>query len=47
MQLIDELKDMQLHNESFMVSYDIQSLYTNIPVDETIQIILSQFRMMV
>ena len=42
-QLIDELKDIQLHNESFMFSYDIQSLYINIPVDETMQIILSQF----
>ena len=42
MQLVDDLKNLQLNSESYMVSYDIESLYTNIPIDETIQILLDQ-----
>ena len=41
-QLIDELKNVQLNNESYMVSFDIESLYTNIPVKESIDIALNQ-----
>ena len=42
MQLVDDLKYLQLNSESYMASYDIESLYTNIPIDETIQILFYQ-----
>ena len=44
MQLIEELKEVQLENENYMVSFDIQSLYTNVPVNEAINIIIDQYR---
>ncbi|XP_068235514.1 uncharacterized protein [Palaemon carinicauda] len=42
MQLIDDLKNIQVNSDNYMVSYDIDSLYTNEPVEETIIIILEQ-----
>ena len=36
MELIDELKTIELNDDMVMVSFDIESLYTNIPVQETI-----------
>ena len=38
-QMIDELKNINLTNSSCLVSFDIESLYTNIPVNESINII--------
>ena len=38
-QMIDELKDIDITNSSCLVSFDIESLYTNIPVNESINII--------
>ena len=37
--LIDKLKEIQLNTTSFLCSFDVQSLFTNIPLDETIDII--------
>ena len=39
MHLIDELKEIELNDRMVMVSFDIESLYTNIPVQETIDLL--------
>ena len=41
-QFSDEIKSFKLDNRSFMVSFDVSSLYTNVPVSETIDLICSK-----
>ena len=36
---VDSLHDMEVDDHSILVSYDVTSLFTNVPVDETIQIL--------
>ena len=36
---MDSLHDMEVDDHSILVSYDVTSLFTNVPVDETIQIL--------
>ena len=36
---VDTLHDMEVDDHSILVSYDVTSLFTNVPVDETIQIL--------
>lgn len=36
---VDALHDMEVDDHSILVSYDVTSLFTNVPVDETIQIL--------
>ena len=36
---VDALNDMEVDDHSILVSYDVTSLFTNVPVDETIQIL--------
>jgi len=36
---VDSLHDVEVDNHSILVSYDVTSLFTNVPVDETIQIL--------
>ena len=38
-QFYDQISSLNLHSNSFMASFDISSLYTNVPVLETINII--------
>ena len=33
----DELHEMEINEHDLLVSYDISSLFTNVPVDETIE----------
>lgn len=33
----DELREMKIKDREFLVSYDVSSLFTNVPVDETIE----------
>ena len=37
--IVDALHDMEVDDHSILVSYDVTSLFTNVPVDETIQIL--------
>ena len=34
---VDQLKNIQLDDDEVMISFDVSSLYTNVPVDEAIQ----------
>ena len=36
---VDALHDMKVDDQCILVSYDVTSLFTNVPVDETIQIL--------
>ena len=36
---VDELQNLQVDAHSILVSYDVSSLFTNVPVDETIEIL--------
>jgi len=36
---VDSLHDMEVDDHSVLVSCDVTSLFTNVPVDETIQIL--------
>ena len=36
---VDDLQNIQVDDHSILVSYDVSSLFTNIPVDETIKIL--------
>ena len=38
--LVEELSDGDLHN-SYFVSYDVDALFTNVPVDEVVELILN------
>ena len=33
---VDKLQEFQLQNGDYSVSFDVSSLYTNVPLDETI-----------
>jgi len=33
----DELRDMKIKDREVLVSYDVSSLFTNVPVDKTIE----------
>ena len=33
----DELREMKIKEHDVLVSYDVSSLFTNVPVDETIE----------
>ena len=35
----DDLQDMEIDEHDILVSYDVSSLFTNVPVDETIEIL--------
>ena len=35
----DDLYDMEVDDHSILVSYDVYSLFTTVPVDETIEIL--------
>ncbi len=37
-QLADKLKTMEIDRDEMMVSFDVQSLYPNVPVEEAINI---------
>ena len=37
--LPDDLHEMKIDKQDILVSYDVSSLFTNIPVDETIKIL--------
>ena len=36
---VDDLQNIQVDDHSILVSYDVSSLFTNVPVDETIKIL--------
>ena len=36
-QFADELHEMKINDQDILVSYDVSSLFTNVPVDETIE----------
>ena len=36
-QFADELHEMKINDQGILVSYDVSSLFTNVPVDETIK----------
>ena len=36
---VDDLQNIQVDDHSILVSYDASSLFTNVPVDETIEIL--------
>ena len=38
----DELNDMTVNDENIMVSYDVTSLFTNVPLHETINILVEK-----
>ena len=38
---VDRLKQFKLNNHNFMVSFDVESLFTNIPLEETVEICLN------
>jgi len=35
----DDLHEMKIDEQDILVSYDVSSLFTNVPVDETIEIL--------
>ena len=35
----DEVRELEIKNDEIVVSYDVTSLFTNVPLDETIQIL--------
>ena len=35
-QVVDQIKDLVLEDDQVIVSFDVSSLYTNVPVDEAI-----------
>jgi hypothetical protein len=37
-QLVDNLKKIEIQQDETMVSFDVQSLYPNVPVEEAIKI---------
>ena len=38
-QFVDEIQGLKINNGELLVSYDVTSLFTNVPLDETIQIL--------
>ena len=38
-QFVDEIQGLKINNNELLVSYDVTSLFTNVPLDETIQIL--------
>ena len=36
---VDDLQNIQVNDHSILVSYDVSSLFTNVPVDGTIKIL--------
>ena len=38
----DELQDLEIHDSDILVSYDVTSLFTNIPLNETITIVVDK-----
>ena len=36
---VDDIQNIQVNDHSILVSYDVSSLFTNVPVDETIKIL--------
>ena len=41
-ELIDKLKTININENTFFTSYDITNMYTNIPVEETLDIIINK-----
>ena len=39
---VNKVRDLNKETDKYMVSFDVESLFTNIPTDETIEIILSK-----
>lgn len=40
---VDEISNLDLPHQFFMASYDVESLFTNVPLEETLDIILENF----
>ena len=38
-----EINDLQCNNSDYMVSFDVKSLFTNVPLNETIEICVRKF----
>ena len=38
-EFVDEIRQLQINNSDILVSYDVSSLFTNVPLGETIQIL--------
>ena len=39
---VNQIKNLNIDQETYMVSFDISSLYTNVPVSETLEIIINK-----
>ena len=40
---INRLSKRQLEEKDFLISFDVESLFTNVPIDETVEIIKNTF----
>ena len=38
-EFVNEVHDLKINSGNFLVSYDVSSLFTNVPLDETISIL--------
>ena len=38
----DKIRELEISNSDILVSYDVSSLFTNVPLDETIEILANR-----